>query len=165
LEGRCGESAASLWNVRLLSSNVKNLPTPPSIIAFANIEFGSTPENVSIVSQGNLWRYNEVIALMNGGDWISATCSDPNITTIGVRFIGDENDGWVRVLVDGQPVWTGSVYGKIAEGSFTQYLEVSGLDPGNHTIQIENLGIAGDGGGIHAAIHYFACAYQPASGP
>jgi hypothetical protein len=48
-------------------------------------------------------------------------------------------------------------------GMFLNYLEVSGLTPGVHTIQLECLGIAGDGGGIHVAMRYFGFSTRPIS--
>ena len=111
LEGKCAASAASQWNVRLIPFDVRTIDKPPEIIVFANVEHSSPPASVSITSQGDLWRYNEVVALMQEGDWISATCSDQDVTAVGVRFESDSNDGWVRVLVDGREVWRGSIYG------------------------------------------------------
>ena len=149
--------------VRLISLDVRTLDTKPEIIAYANIEYTPPPEGVSIQSHGNLWTYNANIALMEKGDWISATCTNPNITSVGVFLGGDTNDGWVRVLVDGQEVWRGSIYGP-PESMFINYLEVSGLVPGTHTIKVENLGISGEGGGDDVAMRYFGFSSTPVSG-
>ncbi|MCJ7626057.1 MAG: hypothetical protein MUO76_21405, partial [Anaerolineaceae bacterium] len=147
IQGKCGEPAASEWMVRLIPIDVSGSGTPPVIIVHANIEYASPPENVSIVSQGEFWTHGGTIALLQEGDWISVTCSDTDITAVGVRLEGDANDGWARVLVDGQEVWRGSVYGnpESAAGMFSYYLEVSGLEPGVHTIQVVNMGIKGAG--------------------
>jgi hypothetical protein len=167
LEGKCADSAASQWQVRLIPLNVRAADTPPLISTFANAEYAPPPESVSITSQGDLWRHDHVIALMNEGDWISATCTNPDITTVGLHLLGDTNDGWGRVLVDGQEVWRGNVYGDpdSEKGTFSYYLEVSGLDPGVHTIQLECLGIPGDGGGIHVAMYYFGFSTGPVYTP
>jgi hypothetical protein len=165
LEGKCAASAASQWSVRLIPIDVRTIDKPPVIIAFANVEYESPPESVSITSQGELWRYDQVTAMMRQGEWISATCNDPNITTVGLRIAGDANDGWGRVLVDGQEVWRGNAYGDPDAGGYSNYLEVSGLDPGSHTIQAECLGIPGDGGGIHFLVHYFAFSTSPVPAP
>jgi hypothetical protein len=165
LEGKCAASAASQWSVRLIPIDVRTIDEPPKIIVFANVEYESPPESVSITSQGELWRYDQVAAMMQQGEWISATCYDQNITTIGLRIAGDTNDGWGRVLVDGQEVWRGNTYGDPDAGGFSTYLEVSGLDPGSHTVQVECLGIPGDGGGIHVLVHYFAFSTSPVPTP
>jgi hypothetical protein len=167
LEGECGSSAAGQWNVRLLQYDVRTINNPPEVIAYANIEHVTPPESVSIINQGDLWRYNEVVALLKKGDWISASCNRDDVTVVGVHIIGDTNDGWGRVLVDGQEVWRGNAYGNpdSDQGGFSNYIEISGLDPGAHTIQVENLGIEGDGGGIHVAMYYFGFSTHPVPAP
>lgn len=160
-------STVSEWTVRLIPMDVRTIDTPPEIIAYANVEHAAPPETVSIDSQGDLWTYNANIALLEMGDWISATCTKQDVTAVGVRLEGDGNDGWVRVLVDGLEVWRGSIYGdqNSAEGMFLNYLEVSGLEPGTHTIRLENLGIAGAGGGIHVAMRFFGFSTRAVSVP
>jgi len=166
LEGKCAESAASKWTVRLLPTDVRTLDTPPETIAIAQYTTAPPPENVSIQSVANLWQSSdgEKIALYNGGDWISASCSDQNVTAVGVYFDSDYNDGWVRVLVDGQEAWRGNIWGG-DDGHFRNYLEISGLDPGIHTIQVENLGIDGGGGDDDAAMRYFGFSSKPMTAP
>lgn len=153
--------------VTLFPIDVRQLETKPEVIAYANVEYTAPPANVIIKHYGTLWTYNANIALMRGGDWISATCTDDNITTVGVRLEGDANDGWVRVLVDGAEVWRGSIYGdpNSAEGMWMNYLEVSGLLPGVHTIRLESLGLPGDGGGIHVAMRFFGFSTKPVISP
>jgi len=167
LEGKCADSTASQWQVRLIPINARGANNPPLISTFANVEHSPPPESVSITSQGNLWRHDHTVALMFEGDWISATCTNPDITVVGVHILGDTNDGWGRVLVDGQEVWRGNAYGDPGsdKGTYSNYLEVSGLDPGIHTIQVECLGIPGDGGGIHVALYYFGFSTSPVSAP
>ncbi|MBE0668869.1 MAG: hypothetical protein IH593_14510 [Bacteroidales bacterium] len=151
------EPVAGVVKVTLFPIDVRTLETKPEIIAYANVEYTSPPANVIIKHYGSLWTYNANIALMQKGDWISATCTDDNITAVGVHLGGDVNDGWARVLVDGAEVWRGSIYGdsKSPAGLWTNYLEVSGLLPGVHTIRIESLGIPGEGGGIDVAMRFF----------
>ena len=149
--------------VRLIPLDVRLLDNPPEVIAYANVEHSAPPENVLITSQGDLWTYNANIALMNKGDWISATCTLQNITAVGVRLEGDANDGWLRVLVDGTEMWRGNIYGP-TENMFLNYLEISGLVPGEHTIRVENLGITGDGGGDDVAMRFFGCSSTSVSG-
>ena len=155
--------------VRLIPLDVRILDNPPDTIAIAQYDTTPPPANVVIESAGGLWKSGdgEKIALYGGGDWISAICSDQNVTAVGVRFESDENDGWVRVLVDDAEMWHGSIYGGnpgSTEGMFLYYLEISGLVPGVHTIKVENLGINGKGGGDDAAMRYFGFSSTPVSG-
>jgi len=100
---------------------------------------------------------------------------------IGLGFEGRETaKGWLKdlekmaeeghieildaVLVDGQEAWRGNIWGG-DDGHFRNYLEISGLDPGIHTIQVENLGIDGGGGDDDAAMRYFGFSSKPMTAP
>jgi hypothetical protein len=109
-----------------------------------------------------LWRYYDWIALMQQGQWIEATYTGADTTAVGVEFWGDTNDGWARVLVDGSEVWTGNTYGPSATG-YIHYLQISGLAPGSHTVRIENMGQAGDGGGDDVHVYFFG--FESATSP
>jgi hypothetical protein len=155
--------------VRLIPLDVRTLANPPEIIAIAQYTTSPPPPSVTIESVSNLWKSTdgEKIALYNGGDWIEATCHDPSITAVGVRFESDANDGWVSVLVDDVEMWRGNIHGGnpgSEEGMFLHYLEISGLQPGVHTIRVENLGIDGGEGGDDAAMRYFGFSSTPVSG-
>ncbi len=155
--------------VRLIPLDVRTLANPPEIIAIAQYTTSLPPPSVTIESVSNLWKSadGEKVALYNGGDWIEATCHDPSITAVGVRFESDANDGWVSVLVDGVEMWRGNIHGGAPgseEGMFLHYLEISGLKPGVHTIRVENLGIDGGEGGDDAAMRYFGFSSTPVSG-
>ena len=155
--------------VRLIPLDVRALANPPEIIAIAQYTTSPPPPSVTIESVSNLWKSadGEKIALYNGGDWIEATCHESNITAVGVRFESDANDGWVSVLVDGVEMWRGNIHGGYPgseEGMYLNYLEISGLEPGVHTIRVENLGIDGGEGGDDADMRYFGFSSTPVSG-
>jgi len=62
------------------------------------------------------------------------------------------------VVVDGEEKWRGSVYGTDANwpgGAFVKYLTMTNLGPGPHTVRVEALGIAGDGGGDDVTVYFF----------
>jgi hypothetical protein len=60
---------------------------------------------------------------------------------MGVQFMGERSIGWARVLLDGQEVWRGNVSEIWSErGRHGGYVEVSGFEPGLHTIRAESLG-------------------------
>jgi hypothetical protein len=169
LEGRCEQdetAIASQLSVRLLPLDVRTLADPPDTIAYAQYDTTPPPENVTIESVQNIWKSGDGqnIALYHQGDWIAATCSDTDVTTVGVYFDSDANDGWVRILVDGREVWRGNIWGGEA-GHYRNYLEVSGLAAGPHTIMAENLGIDGGGGDDDTAMRYFGFSSRPVQAP
>ncbi|MBI9043812.1 MAG: hypothetical protein JEZ06_04960 [Anaerolineaceae bacterium] len=165
LAGKCTRSAPQNWIVRLISEDVLSSNHPPDTTTFANTNTSPPSSNLSIENSGTPWESGDgqTIALMQEGQWISATCRDENTTAIGVRFEADDNDGWAQVLVAGKEVWTGSVYGErySEKGIFRKYLEISGLSPGEHIIQVVCMGVEGQGGSIHVAVRYFGCASEP----
>ena len=65
---------------------------------------------------------------------------------VGVHFWGDENDGFARVLVDGEEVWQGNTYGPVG-AQFYYRLEMGGLPLARHTLRVEALGQNGGPGG------------------
>lgn len=147
---------------QLHDGDARYFDDPPAIIAYANASHVDPPNGVTITDSGGLWRHYEWIALMEQNDWIEATCTITDTTSVGVQFWGDANDGWARVRVDGAEVWTGNTYGSSAVG-YIEYLEVSGLAPGSHTIRVENMGIAGGGGGDDVTVFFFG--FESASSP
>jgi hypothetical protein len=114
--------------------------------------------SIAIRDSGNLWRGGFLVALISPGQWIEAQCLDPAYT-VGVQFWGDENDGWARVLVDGQEQWVGNTHG--ASGNlFVRYLEISGFPAAPHVVRVEATGRRGidlPGGDDDVAIYAFVC--------
>ena len=108
---------------------------------------------------GDLWRGDfapsdsltiQLLALTSPAGWLEVTWSDPT-DTVGVQFCGDSNDGWARILVDGEVLWTGNTYH--AEGKFRQYVALGGLPLQPHHVRVEATGQAGaEGGGAHVTV-------------
>ncbi len=163
--GAMDSAATEGYGLRLIPTDVRKVQTPPDVIAYANIDYTPPPDNVIIKSSGDLWTYNANIALTEKGEWISATCTDPNTTAIGVRIEGDSNDGYVLIQVDGEEAAIINAYGDedSPQGMFLNYVEMSGLQPGQHTIRLENLGMEGDGGGDDVSMRFFGCSSKPVS--
>lgn len=145
--------------VSLRQGDARTFDDPPFMIAYANAQHTAPPTAVTIQdSGGDFWRSDGWVSLMQGGQWIEATHSGTAITSVGVQFWGDTNDGWARVLVDGVERWRGSVYGSDADwpgGAFVKYLQITGLGTGPHTVRVETLGQAGDGGGDDVTVYFF----------
>jgi len=159
--------AAPGVNVTLQDGDARNFADPPDVIAYANTQHSASPPEFTIVTGGNIWRYNQWIALLDKGNFARATTT-VDVTSLGVQFWGDMNDGWARVLVDGSEVWRGSTYGtdpNYPGGAFVKYLEISGLTSGKHTVSVENIGINGNGGGDDVTILLFGLRRAPAAPP
>lgn len=171
LPGTCEEeipAPASQWNVRLYDIQYSDLRKKPKTIAYAQFESTKPPNNVSFDIVEYYWKSSDqqTIALYNTGDWISLTCEDNDTTTVGVKFSGDDNDGWAKVYVDSVEVWRGSVYGNVEAGAmFRKYLEISGLPEGSHNITVSAVGVEGEGGGFHVAVNSFTCSDKPINPP
>jgi len=157
------ESAAPVTTGRggaqWISGDARYADDPPMQIAYANTRYATPPSAVTIRdSGGEFWRMNEWVALMNGGDWIEATHSGTGITSVGVQFWGDNDDGIARVLIDGVERWTGDTYGENGSypgGAFVNYLYFMDLGPGPHTIRVEAVGQATAGAGDNVTVMYF----------
>jgi hypothetical protein len=162
--GTCPLAPIGQLQIQLQAGDGRRFSQPPLLMAYANVQNNIPPPGVSISSGGELWRYNEVIALMQRGEWIEVTYSGADATAVGVQFLGDTNDGWARVFVDGIPVWVGSAYGTSPDwnnGAFVQYQEVANLPAVPHTIRVEALGVPGDGDGDDVAIFFFGFSPSP----
>jgi len=140
--------------VTLYTGDARTFSQPPEMIAYANTQ--ERPEPPEIVINDNCmdrcWRYHEWLAMGILGLWIDAT-STQQVTALGVEFWGDQNDGWARVLVDGDEIWRGDTRGEDGNwpgGAFVRYLEIAGLPLGIHTLRVESLG---EGGAV--TMYYF----------
>ncbi|MBN2556250.1 MAG: right-handed parallel beta-helix repeat-containing protein [Anaerolineales bacterium] len=142
-----------------ISGDARYADDPPMIIAYANTRYVSPASGISVRdSGGEFWRMNEWVALMNGGDWIEATHAGTAITSAGVQFWGDNDDGLARVLVDGVERWVGSVYGENGNypgGAFVNYLYFTDLGSGPHTIRVEAVGEETMGVGDNVTVMFF----------
>jgi len=113
---------------------------PPESPAHANAEDNSPPAGIHIDYSPGSVGYGLNRILWWEGNWIEVSTELP-VTAIGVQFLGAAQIGWARLLLDGQEVWRG----KTAELGHTLdqyggYVEVSGFDPGEHSLRAESLG-------------------------
>lgn len=113
---------------------------PPNIFAVANKENVPSPEGIQIRYHDESIAYGTHRVLWWKGDWIEATTELP-FTSIGVQLWGSGYLGWARVLFDGTEVWRGltTALGK-KHAYYGGYIEITGFEPGTHTIRVENLG-------------------------
>jgi len=93
--------------------------------------------NLSFSKKSILYGYNRVLWTEN--DWVEVSTDQP-FSSMGVQFLGDYVIGWARVTFDGEEVWRGDT-SRIwsAFGRFGGYIEISGYEPGEHTLRVERL--------------------------
>ena len=140
--------------VTLHFGDARTFSQPPEVVAYANTQERAAPPELAITENcDDTWfRYHEWIGMGKLGQWIEATSAGP-VTAMGVEFWGDQNDGWARVLLDGDEIWRGDTRGADGNwpgGAFVRYLEIAGLPSGTHTLRVESLGEGGS-----ATMYYF----------
>jgi hypothetical protein len=119
----------------------KQFIVPPDIYADANNEDGSPPEGIEIRHDPQSIPYGLNQVLWGEGSWVEASTELP-IEAIGVQIFGDNTIGWARLQFDGQEVWRGDTKEIwMDKGRYGGYIEVSGFEPGRHTLRIESLGV------------------------
>jgi hypothetical protein len=58
-----------------------------------------------------------------------------------VQFLGESQMGWARLILDGEVVWQGDTSEIGTEkGRYGGYIQVSGFEPGKHSIRVESMG-------------------------
>ncbi len=130
--------------VDLLTGDARTFTVPPGSIAYANTDYRAAPPEIALTAQcgGDCWRGNEWLTVRYGSDyWVEARSSGPT-TAIGVQFWGLPGDGEVRVLLDGEQIWRGSIKGSGPQAGqvFLNYLQASDLPLAVHTLRVQPLG-------------------------
>ena len=144
----CGTSQAQIpapvtpqtpLRVAVYGGDSRFFETPPDLIAHANAADTRPPEGVLIAYAEETIPYGLQRVLWWNGPWIEIT-SEGSYTSMGVQFLGEQTIGWARVLFDGQEVWRGKTSDIWSRyGRHGGYVEVSGFDPGQHTLRVESL--------------------------
>ena len=151
-----GDVLTDAYAVRVYKGNAAKFRIPPKY-AYANaLEYPSDKGLITYPPSDLIFPAGSVVSLHEPGLWIEMAYSEP-ATAVGVEFIGDFQDRWARVLVDGTPIWRGNtffencpfdengvrqVHPDKCKGGFIYYIEASGLENTTHTLRVEN---AGDG--------------------
>jgi len=139
-------SSAGQSRIELLAGDARRFAVPPQAVAFANSEHSPAPDEIGLTTHcgSDCWRGNEWLTVRYGSDsWVEARSSGPS-TAIGVQFWGLPGDGSVRVLLDGEEIWRGSIKGSGPEAGqvFLNYLQASDLPLAVHTLRVQPLGAA-----------------------
>ncbi len=153
-------------STRVLGGNLRTYSVIPDIIASANTQEYLAPAGISIsYSEGTTpWVENRI--LWEEGDWVQATTS-LDISAMGVQILGDYTIGWAAVYFDGQEVWRGNAATFWDDGYVhALYVEVSGFEPGEHTLRVVSLGLQGkEPGGRSIPVPYFGLSYEGVAQP
>jgi hypothetical protein len=112
----------------------------PDIIAAANSADRRPPEGIDITYHHDSIPFGLNRVLWWKGDWIEVSTDLP-FAAMGVQFFGEPQIGWARVLFDGAEVWRGNTAEIWSNYNYRGgYIEISGFNPGPHTIRAESLG-------------------------
>jgi len=135
-----GNSSGQLnVTVNVIGGDSHYFKQKPDLFAAANPEDVAPPDGITVNFDTGSIPYGTHRVLWYEGDWVEATTSTP-YTFIGVQFWGSGYLGWARVLFDGEEVWRGlttSLGKKYAY--YGGYIEITGFEPGEHTIRVESL--------------------------
>jgi hypothetical protein len=119
----------------------KHFAVQPDVYADANSDDVAPPEGIEIRHDDLSIPYGLNRVLWGEGSWVEASTELP-FEAIGVQVFGDNTIGWARLLFDGQEVWRGDTLDIWTDkGRYGGYIEVSGFEPGRHTLRIESLGV------------------------
>lgn len=129
--------------VKIYGGDSRFFATPPDVIAHANAEDVKPQEGIEISFDDETIAYglHRVLWWDDGGAWIEAKTAE-DFESIGVQFLGEHTIGWARILFDGEEVWRGNTSAIWSmSGRHGGFIEISGFEPGIHTIRVEALGV------------------------
>jgi len=136
-----GETPSELpVSVTIHAGDSHYFDTPPDLYAAANDQNVPSPEGILIRYHEESIPYGTHRVLWWNGDWIEAS-TELAYSSIGVQLWGSGYLGWARVLFDDVEVWRGltTALGK-KHAYYGGYIEITGFEPGTHTIRVESLG-------------------------
>jgi hypothetical protein len=131
------------WEISVLPGDARKFGSPPDTTAVANSQDRRPPAGIRVAfSQGTIG-YGSNRILWRDSDWIEAS-TEMAVDAMGVQFLGAYVIGWARVRFDGEEVWRGDTARIWSSGALHGgYVQVSGLEPGPHTIRVESLAFDG----------------------
>ncbi len=119
----------------------KHFAVQPDVYADANREEVTPPEGIEVRHDPQSIPYGLNRVLWGERSWVEASTELP-YEAIGVQIYGDNTIGWARLLFDGQEVWRGDTQEIwMDKGRYGGYIELSGFEPGKHTLRVESLGV------------------------
>ncbi len=149
-----GEVMTDAFTVSVYEGYAGEFSTPPKI-SYANYEeYPPTLGTTIYYNASTVYPYYNWLTFPDNGAWIEMQTNEP-VSAIGVQLWGDYEDGWVRISVDGTPIWQGNtnfencsfdtdgnrlVGPDTCEGGFYYYIQASALEITAHTIRVTNIG-------------------------
>jgi hypothetical protein len=128
-------------NVTVHQADVRLSDPTPDKLVNANGLDQSLPDGVHLSYSDDSMLYGTNRVLWKDDDWAEITTDAP-FASIGVQFRGSYVIGWARVLFDGEEIWRGDTTKIWAEKKVHGgYIEISGFEPGEHTLRVERLEI------------------------
>jgi len=121
--------------------DAKHFAVQPDVFADANRDEVMPPDGIEIRHDESSIPYGLNRVLWGESSWVEASTELP-FEAMGVQIFGDNTIGWARILFDGQEVWRGDTQKIWSEKArFGGYIDVSGVEPGKHTLRIESFGV------------------------
>lgn len=112
----------------------------PDLFVDANKDEKLPPEGILLSHSDDSISYGLNRVLWGEGSWVEVSTELP-FRAMGVQVYGDYTIGWARVLFDGQEIWRGDTSEIWAyQGRNGGYIEITGYEPGPHTLRIESMG-------------------------
>lgn len=112
----------------------------PDVFVDANPGSATPPVGIEIRHDESSIPYGLNRVLWGDQSGVEASTELP-FQAMGVQVFGDNTIGWARVIFDGKELWRGDTKSIWSDkGRFGAYFEVSGFEPGLHTLRIESIG-------------------------
>ena len=113
---------------------------PPDIYVDANKEEKQPPVGFTLAHSDNSISYGLNRVLWGEGSFVEIS-TELTLSAMGVQVYGDNTIGWARILFDGEEMWRGDTSEIWAyRGRNGGYIEITGFQPGRHTLRIESMG-------------------------
>ena len=120
---------------------VRDYEIPPEVIVAANPDIQPSLAGIELSASPDSIAYGRNIVLWKAGDWVEASTVLP-YSAMGVQIHGAHTIGWASVYFDDVEVWRGDSSEIWSHhGRHGGYIEISGFEPGFHTLRIETLAI------------------------
>jgi hypothetical protein len=127
-------------NVTVHPGDVRKFAKQPDVYVDANGEEKLPPDGFLLNQSDDSISYGLNRVLWGEGSFVEVSTELP-FSSMGVQIYGDYTIGWARVLFDGQEVWRGDTAAIWSyQGRNGGYVEISGFEPGSHTLRIESMG-------------------------
>jgi hypothetical protein len=128
-------------SARVHGAVVHHYQIPPEVIVAANPTNQPPLGEIELVASPDSIAHGRNMVLWKAGDWVEASTKLP-YSAMGVQIHGAHTIGWASVFFDDVEVWRGNTAEIWShQGRHGGYIEISGFEPGFHTLRIQTLAI------------------------